>query len=201
MILYGGRRSPFVRKVELWIAAQGRQVERRYVNAFATDFDGLTTINPLGRVPALTIDTGESLFESSAIIDYLEDTAEPTNRLLPATGPARRHILQVMALSHGISEKGIALYYETKRRPAQYQWNEWQERLSTQIRNGLQALEAEIAMDGPTPTAVEIAACCAYDINTVTFPELVDPGLAYLKSLSERANGHPAFARTYPSPS
>ena len=34
MILHGGRVSPFVRRVELWLAAQQRPVERRYVSVF-----------------------------------------------------------------------------------------------------------------------------------------------------------------------
>ena len=34
MILHGVRVSPFVRRVELWLAAQERVVERRQVSAF-----------------------------------------------------------------------------------------------------------------------------------------------------------------------
>jgi glutathione S-transferase len=201
VILYGGRLSPFVRRVELWLALQGRQVERRYVSVFADNFDGVAAINPLGRVPVLTTDSGEHLFETSAIVDYLEDTAEPVARLLPSAGPARWQVMQILALSHGIAEKGIALYYETHRRPQQYQWSEWQERLTTQISNGLRALDAAVDDNLPAPGAIEIAACCAYDINTVTFPALIDPAFTRLKAMSDRANAHPAFAATYPVPS
>ena len=62
VILYGGRLSPFVRRVELWLALQGRPVERRYVSVFANNFDGVAAINPLGRVPVLTTDAGENVF-------------------------------------------------------------------------------------------------------------------------------------------
>ena len=197
MILYGGRLSPFVRRVELWLALQHRQVERRYVSAFADNFDGLFAVNPLGRVPVLVPESGEPLFETSAIIDYLEDTADTAARLLPASGPERWRVMQILALSHGIAEKGIALYYETARRPAPYQWDEWQARLRTQISNGLRALDAQLR-DMPGSPAAEIAACCAYDINAVTFPELVNTGLEHLKAISAAANRHPAFAGTYP---
>lgn len=199
VILYGGRLSPFVRRVELWLALQGRPVERRHVSVFAENFDGIAAINPLGRVPVLTIDTGEHLFETSAIIDYLEDTAQPATRLLPAAGPTRWRVMQIIALSHGIAEKGIALHYETSRRPAEYQWSEWQDRLKTQISNGLQALESALDDTPSAPGAIEIAACCAYDINAVTLPALIDPGFTRLKALSDRANAHPAFAATYPA--
>jgi glutathione S-transferase len=198
VILYGGRLSPFVRRVELWLALQERPVERRHVSVFAENFDGVAAMNPLGRVPVLTTDAGENLFETSAIIDYLEDTAEPLSRLLPATGPARLRVMQIIALSHGIAEKGIALHYETSRRPQRYQWSEWQDRLKTQISNGLHALDAAVDGNPSAPGAVEIAACCAYDINAVTLPALIDPAFTRLKALSDQANAHPAFARTYP---
>ena len=197
MILYGGRLSSFVRRVELWLALQDRPVERVYASAFAEDFGGLLAVNPLGRVPVLATNTGESLFETSAIIDYLEDTADPTARLIPHSGPERWRVMQILALSHGISEKAIALYYETEKRPSQYQWEQWQARLSTQISNGLAALDEQIAAMPPS-RAIEIAVCCAYDINAVTSPALVSAGLSHLKTVSETANRHPDFARTYP---
>ena len=71
MILHGGRVSPFVRRVELWLAAQQRPVERRYVSVFDPDFGGMLDKNPLGRVPVLELADGTCLFETSAIIDYL----------------------------------------------------------------------------------------------------------------------------------
>jgi glutathione S-transferase len=107
--------------------------------------------------------------------------------------------MQIIALSHGIAEKGIALYYEKQRRPERYQWAEWQDRLATQIANGLRALDAEADDRFDTPGAIEIAAACAYDINMATFPDLVDPALTRLATLSRRANQHPAFARTHPA--
>src|SRR5688572_29708694 len=69
MILHGGRLSPFVRRVELWLAVQERPVERRYVSVFDADFGRLLAVNPLGRVPVLETDDGLGLFETSAIID------------------------------------------------------------------------------------------------------------------------------------
>jgi glutathione S-transferase len=200
MILYGGRLSPFVRLVELWLALQDRPVERHYVSVFDSEFGGVLEINPLGRVPVLTTDDGEHLFETLAILDYLENTALPDRRLIPLSGAARWQTMQILALCHGISEKGVALHYETRRRPPQYQWDEWRLRLSSQIRNGLAALDKAIVDSGRDVIgAVEAAACCAYDINVVTQPALLPSGLNRLEALSKRANEQVAFARTYPT--
>ena len=118
MILYGGGLSPFVRRVALWLSLQDRPFERRPVKVLAGDFDGITALNPLGRVPVLLTPEGDSLIETSAIIDYLEDTA-PQQRLLPITGPSRRLALQQIGYANGVAEKGVALVYETIRRPTE----------------------------------------------------------------------------------
>jgi len=56
-------------------------------------------VNPQGRVPALALDNGDTLIQSLAIIEYLEE-AFPTPPLLPSDPAARAH---VRALAHVIS--------------------------------------------------------------------------------------------------
>ncbi|KRA48804.1 glutathione S-transferase family protein [Devosia sp. Root635] len=200
MILHGGRVSPFVRRVELWLAVQERPVERRYVSDFDADFGGLLAVNPLGRVPVLQTDDGASLFETSAIIDYLEETAAPDRRLIPAAGPARWQMLQGISLAHGIAEKTVALIYERFNRPPDLQWPAWRNRIKTQIRNGLLALEEVVGPEAAPSDGLGIAAVCAHDLVASRFPALVRPALANLAGLSARANALPAFAATHPPP-
>ncbi|MES2857248.1 MAG: glutathione S-transferase N-terminal domain-containing protein [Bdellovibrionota bacterium] len=47
-------------------------------------------VNPNGKIPALQDDDGTLIFESVAILIYL---AEKTGKFLPASGPARAHVL------------------------------------------------------------------------------------------------------------
>ncbi|KKB77379.1 hypothetical protein VW29_18675 [Devosia limi DSM 17137] len=198
MILYGGALSPFVRRVALWLTLQDRPFERRPVKVLASDFDGITALNPLGRVPVLVTPEGDSLIETSAIIDYLEDTAQPAKRLLPATGPSRRLALQQIGYANGIAEKGVALVYETIRRPTQFHWPDWQQRLSLQVRNGLDALEAQADWPDDSPLCgPTICSVSAYDFIAVAHPGLLG-SLPRLAALSSRANALPAFADSYP---
>lgn len=199
MILHGGRLSPFVRRVELWLAVQERPVERRYASVFDADFGGLLAVNPLGRVPVLETDDGLSLFETSTIIDYLDETAAPARRLIPASGPARWHTLQGISLAHGIAEKTVALIYERYRRPADLQWPEWRNRIKAQISSGLAALEDVVGTQRSPSDGLGLSAVCAYDLVTTKFPALNRTGFANLDGLSARASALPAFAATHPS--
>jgi glutathione S-transferase len=55
--------------------------------------DRYTEINPLGYVPALVLDGGETLTEASAILQYLADV-RPESGLLPAAGTFDRYVAQ-----------------------------------------------------------------------------------------------------------
>lgn len=202
MILYGRNLSPFARRVAVWCALQGRAVERRPLMVSGPDFETLKTLNPLGRVPVLTTEDGAHLVETAAIIDWLEDTAPPEARLLPATGPARRDALQQVALGNGVAEKGVALVYEKNRRPEPYQWADWRARLEGQIAGGLAAIEAACPADGwlggDRPGAGDVVFAIAHDFIRATNPHLLEPGFPRLAALAARAAQMPAFAGSAP---
>lgn len=202
LTLHGGRRSPFVRRVEVWLTLQEQPFERDCVNIFGEEFSQFMGISPLGRVPALTIGSGEHLIETAAIIDYLEDLMPAASRLIPPGGEPRRICTQRIACANAIAEKGVALVYEVERRPPLYQWPEWRDRLTAQLEGGLAALEAMVPsagwMGGDRVDGADVAAVCAYDfIGTIASfsPAAEMPRLA---ALSARANGLPAFSASCP---
>lgn len=57
LILQGGKRSPFVRRVAIWLGLQGRKFEPRPVDLFGADFESFRARNPLSRVAVLTTPT------------------------------------------------------------------------------------------------------------------------------------------------
>ncbi|WP_310159851.1 glutathione S-transferase [Bosea sp. BE125] len=72
--------------------------------------------NPLGKVPVLLTPDVGALFDSVVICDYL-DRLGGAGRLIPREGPARYQALRLQALAQGLCDAGIALRWETLRRP------------------------------------------------------------------------------------
>ncbi len=201
LVLHGGKRSPFVRRVAIWLGLQGLSFERRPVDLFGADFESFRAHNPLSRVPVLTTPFGD-LIETAAIIDYLESSAEPSRRLLPAPGVERIACQQVIALAHAVAEKGVAYVYETERRPVDLVWSDWVTRLRDQLAQGIAALEARTPLSGwfggAQPNGADAAVVASVDfLGTVA--GLCDPAaMPRLLALSERSRAMPAFASTRP---
>ena len=202
MILYGRNLSPFARRIAIWCALQGREIERRDILVTGDDFKRLATMNPVARVPVLELDDGTQMIESYAMGDWLDETSPNGVRLIPASGVERREALQHLALASGTAEKAVALVYERNRRPEEFHWKEWQQRLVGQIQGGLSALEARAAEggwpDGP-PTAGAVSAAIAYQFIEATNPWVLDARYPALAELVEKAMAIPAFAETKPA--
>ncbi|MSO84611.1 MAG: glutathione S-transferase family protein [Rhodospirillales bacterium] len=204
MILIGRYRSPFVRRVAATLKLYGIPYERRVLSTI-TDGDAIRAVNPLGRVPALILDSGETLIESVAILDYLDETAGPARALVPPRGAGRREVLQRVAMTIGAVEKAVALAYEIQRRPKQLIYPEWAEKLQGQARAGLAEIDRALGPDKQwlalgRLTQADVSAVATWDFlgNMLagTFAPAEFPRLA---ALSERANRLPAFAETHPS--
>ena len=80
-------------------------------------------LNPLFKVPMLTLPSGEKLYESAYLLDYLDELAAERglSPLTPRSGAERRQVQQLMALAIVATEKAVAIAYEHKR-PAELHW-------------------------------------------------------------------------------
>jgi glutathione S-transferase len=141
MILIGQYDSPFVRRVAVTLHCYEMSFERRVLSVFA-DFDAMLMINPLGRVPVLRLDDGERLFDSRAILDYLDSLVAPARRLAPPGEPARRQVLRIDAVATGLAEKLYERAYEFARRDPAKRDPAIVARVERQIDSALSWLEA-----------------------------------------------------------
>ena len=174
MILIGQYDSPFVRRVAITLHHYGLPFERRALSVFR-DFDDMLAINPLGKVPSLKLDDGEMLFESRAIIDYLEGTAPEDKRLAPLGEPDRRRVLKVEAVGIGLAEKIYERGIERSRRSPGTSDPKWCERLERQVLSATCWLEA----CAPSPwfcgtafTRADLAVAVAMQYLERVLPEL-----------------------------
>lgn len=116
MILIGQLDSPFVRRVAIALYIYGTAFEHRELSAYG-DFGELLSLNPLGKVPALQLDDGTVLADSTLILDYLEQSADDGSSLWPAGLEQRARALAHTGVAVGLAEKAVEFRTETVRRP------------------------------------------------------------------------------------
>jgi glutathione S-transferase len=73
--------------------------------------------NPLGKVPVLVRPGLSPIFDSDVICAYL-DTLHDGPKLIPSAGEVRWQALRLQAVAQGLADAGIAVRWETARRPA-----------------------------------------------------------------------------------
>ncbi len=186
MILIGMFDSPFVRRVAVSMNLLRVPFEHRNWSV-GKDFELIRQFNPLGRVPALVQADGDTLIESAAILDFLDENAALGHALLPRSGEARREALRIMAIAVGGAEKAVAQIYETAFRPAEKRYRPWVERCHTQMHAALAELDRLCQVRGGEwlignrITQADVTATCVYtflsealDINrdAVMYPAL-----------------------------
>ncbi len=207
MILYGRNLSPFTRRVAIWCALQGREIERRELMVAGADFEEIKAHNPVARVPILILDDGTHLIETFAICDYLDETAPNGSRLVPERGAARMACLRRLAVANSTAEKAVAMVYERNRRPEEFHWRDWQARIAGQVQGGLAELDRVVPGPGENagwsgadgPDGGDIAAIIAYQFVETTNPWLLEPGYPRLAALAERGMAIDAVAATKPA--
>lgn len=104
--------------------------------------------NPLGKVPVLICEDGLTLFDSVAICDYL-DSLHDGRKLIPPAGRARALTLRLQALAQGLSDAGIALRWETERRPEPLRYPPLAEGQADKLLAAYDFIESEVDLDGP----------------------------------------------------
>jgi len=73
-------------------------------------------INPVGRVPALILSDDETLVDSFAILDHLDEQAG-SKALVPKSGLARRQALQHISIATGAIDRAMTANAERRRTP------------------------------------------------------------------------------------
>ena len=199
MILTGQYDSPFVRRVAISLRVSGFAYQHDTRSVFA-DFDAMRRVNPLGRIPSLTLDDGEVLIDSAAILDWLDQSVGPGSALIPTAGVERRVALRRMVLATGVIDKAGAAAYERLIRPAVYRWPEWIERCLTQAAGGLEALAAEAWPVRDRLDQAEITTACMLRYLRIAVPDVLPTGrYPSLEALSGRCEARPEFIATCPA--
>ncbi len=169
MILRSAPPSPFGRKVKIAAGVLGLSDRIDIVPADTnSESDALREQNPLGKIPTLVLDDGQTLFDSRVILDYLDHLAGG-GRIVPREPDARFAALRMQALCDGIMDASILQVYETRYRPEAIRHAPWLDYQAGKVARGLAALEAEPQALDPVPHVGQITLACALGYQDLRF--------------------------------
>lgn len=133
--------SPYARKVR--IVAIEKHVETELMAVVLTDPDcPVKDYNPLGKVPVLVLDDGDSLYDSRVIVEYL-DNRTPIAHLIPKDNTAKTEVRRWEALADGICDAAVAVMIE-QRKPSEKQDSAHIEKQMGKVQRGLAKLNADL---------------------------------------------------------
>jgi len=162
--------SPFVRKVMVVAHEHGLVGRIELVPTSVSPIEAnasLAVDNPLMKVPGLTTEDGDALYDSPVICEYLDALASGA-RLFPPAGPPRWQALRQQALGDGILDALILCRYENTR-PEDRRWTGWTDGQRRKAHQGLAAAERE-DLDGPR-TIGHVALACMLGYLDFRFPD------------------------------
>jgi glutathione S-transferase len=198
MKLVGSKTSPYVRKIRVLLAEKELAFEWVEANAWAPDTT-VPSFNPLGKVPALVLDEGETLYDSRVIAEYID--ALPGVSFIPGPMPERIQVRRQEALGDGIADAGITMFLERKRDAAR-QDPAWIERQAGKVSSGIAALSKSIAVKPASGerrmTLGDIACGCALFWVEFRLPEFRWRDDPVLKAWAENLESRASFAQSRP---
>lgn len=166
-MLYHAVPSPFVRKVRVVAQEVGQDLE--LVPVFASPVAPpaeLLGANPLGKIPALRIPSGEVLYDSAVICCYLgHGTA------MYPEGAGLWRALRREALADGLIEAALLARYEATLRPEELRWGDWIDGQMEKVARALTAMAGD-GSNPDNPDIGDIATGCALAYLDFRYPHL-----------------------------
>jgi glutathione S-transferase len=163
MKLFFSPTSPYVRKVRISAIEKGvfDQIEE-VLSAPMDNSPDLHATNPLGKIPALVLGNGDTLYDSPVICEYL-DSLSSKNPLIPTDFKRRLEVKKTEALGDGLIDALVARHYEFMR-PENERSQKWISRWEAGIKRVIDVLEqgGEKLPDGVNVGAISLAAALGY---------------------------------------
>lgn len=163
MKLLSQSHSPYARKVLVLIhelSLQHIAIEHHETSPTTYNAD-IFSVNPMGQVPVLITDDGQKIFDSEVICDFL-CTVHKAEQILPREPIERAGVLREQAIASGMCEAGIAVRWETERRPTELRYPKLKDGQILKLKSSYAFLESNANLDDNL-TLGSIALACALD--------------------------------------
>jgi glutathione S-transferase len=193
--------SPYARKVRIVMAEKRIECELEMMDVWSPQ-SRIQDFNPLGKVPCLIMEDGGAVFDSRAIVEYL-DTLTPVSHLIPGNGRERVEVRTWEALADGLLDAAILVRLEQTLRPPAQQSASWIERQMSKVNAALQSAASGLGerpwCNGQSYTLADIALGCALGWIDFRFPS-IDWRSPYphLARHYEKLSARPSFVDTAP---
>lgn len=142
--------SPYARKALVFAHEAGLADQVEVIHHETSPLrrnEAVFAANPLGKVPVLLRAGSPAIFDSDVICSYL-DTLHTGRKLIPTEGEARWRALQVQAVAQGLSDAGIAIRWETQRRPKELRYPALRDGYVEKLLASYDWLEQELDTEG-----------------------------------------------------
>lgn len=189
--------SPYSAKVRLAAALCGIDIETRVVDTGAEPAE-LLNANPLGKIPTLITDAGESIYDSRTITQYLNRVSG--NGLYPRNAAKRLEAEQLEALADGICDCLLAHVYERRMRPEDKIHQPWLDKQWNKAVRALDELNASPPKLTKKATGGQIALRATLGYLSLRFEGKWERGRAKLVRWAKRFDERfPELAKLLPS--
>jgi len=169
--------SPYSSKVRMAARHLGIELEEIRVNT-AENPSELVDANPLGKIPTLIADDGIAIFDSRAIMHYLNRLS--AKRLYPKKDEKRPEAEVLEALADGIADCLLAIVYEKRFRPPELVSQDAIDRQWAKINRSLDHLDKHLPKIGKKLHGGHFALAATLGYLMLRFPGEWEQGRAAL---------------------
>lgn len=193
--------SPYARKVRIVASEKHIDLTLEQVVLAAEDCP-VKQYNPLGKVPVLVLDDGDSLYDSRVIVEFL-DNRTPLAHLIPHDHGAKVRVRRWEALADGVCDAVVAIVLEKRKAmPDESQLTKQMDK----VLRGLTVLDADLETHkwcvNNAFSLADIAVGCLLGYINLRFSEVVNIAKDYpnLQRLNQALLNRPSFIDSLPVP-
>ena len=160
MKLWYSPNSPYARKCVVIAEERGLSGAMEVVAVNPMEEGALRKDNPLSKVPALVLDDGTALYDSTVIAEYLDSIGKTGAALYPAGGKARWIALRRLSLADGMLDVLLLRRYAATKTLGM-DAGDWAKRWTTATNAALDEMEKEVAGGMPQWDIGAVGFACA----------------------------------------
>jgi len=154
MKIFYSNASPYSTKVRMGAHFAGLDAQAVTADTNADPAE-LLAANPLGKIPTLVTDDGLAVYDSRAIMNYID--RQTKGSLYPRNAAKRTEVDVLEATADGICDSLLAIVYERRSRPEEKVHQPWIDRQWQKVERALDHLEVNMPRLGKKPNAGHFA--------------------------------------------